>query len=288
MTETLHTCPACQRHGFTLSGLKRHVCRNPVLSSFETMSNTALAAPQTIDIEPAAQTPSVAWSKAKRYVELTSLHLAASCAAQVLAGIELLALKAHYPETRGRKSFHDGRNFDARTWEQAVKAELGVAQNTAWRWMEMGKVAKKRLAKDHTDLAALLDQPPSALTEAERDALKRAVHKITDGQTQTELMLEWGITKAPQGSAAKGGNTRALPAAPTATEQAAAAGEPVPEGAEPDGWEARARHLNGLIVEALGDGWWNECLKARRAELAGNLLDAYRAVAATLDEAPKA
>lgn len=193
MTELLHACAACGRSGFTTRGLRAHVCR-PSPSS---MPKPKTQSPAVIDIAPAAASPAAAWSKAKRYVELTSLHLAASCAAQVLAGIELLDIHKHYAG-RGRRN--DLNVFqDERSWAEAVKAELGVSEATAWRWMEMGKVAKKRLAKDHTDLAALLDQPPSALTEPEREALKRAVHKITDRQTQSELMLEWGITKGTPG-----------------------------------------------------------------------------------------
>ena len=233
-------------------------------------------APQTIDIAPH---PSEAWTKARRYVELTSLHLAASCAAQVMTGFELLTLHKFYGVRQGKR--HDlGANFfhDERSWAAAVKAELGVSETTAWRWMEMAKVARKRLEKDGTDLAALLAQPPSALTEGEREALKRAVHKITDGQTQSELMLEWGITKKPQGSGATGGARQS-----SADD---ADGEPA---APDDGWHPIAKQLNTLLLEHLDEAnqYWFQCSEAKRRELLGNLRDAATRIAATLKEPRK-
>jgi len=50
------------------------------------MSKTATLV--VVNDSPALANP---WAKAKRYVDLTSLHLAASCAAQVLAGVEKYA-----------------------------------------------------------------------------------------------------------------------------------------------------------------------------------------------------
>jgi hypothetical protein len=71
----------------------------------------------------------------------------------------------------------------------------------------MAKVARPRLKKAGIDLAdlQLLELNPTKLLPAQREALTKAVHKITDGKTQTEFLIEEGIMKVPQGGAGTGG-----------------------------------------------------------------------------------
>ncbi|WP_221029927.1 hypothetical protein [Actomonas aquatica] len=231
-----------------------------------------------LEVEVVSDSPAITtaksepWQRVRHYVDLAGLHLAASTGSQVMAGMELLQLHQSY-KGRGRRNdlnvFHDERS-----WGAAVKEEIGVSEATAWRWMEMGKQARKRLAKDSTDLAALIDTPPSALTTDERDALKRAVHKITDGATQTELMLEWGITKAPQGSAAKGGALGKGHKAPDS--------QPSPAEAAAEVARTKTERLQNLLDEALKDRPFNAAPQAQRKALHGLLVDLTAAVKETL------
>lgn len=258
------------------------------------MSKTALNSAEIIDIEPATlPTPSAAlpaldpWAKVRRYAEHAALFQRASLACQIMAGFELIALrdatkrqgKRSDTSSASRKKLDGNTSASRNNSGEGFLAEVeklgGISRSSAYEWMEMAKVARPRLAKGDYDLAAILEKHPGALSPAEQELLKTAVHKISDGRKQMEFLLECGAIKAPQGSGAKGGDTRAAAAANAA---AAEGTEPVPF----DGWEPRAKHLNNLIVEALGDGWWNECNEAQRRELHGNLVDALRAVAETL------
>lgn len=316
MTETLHTCPDCGARGLLARGLtahrgSRHCQRraaarasgsslpapiSPLSPMSKKSSNTSLAAPQTIDIEPAAGAVQIdPWAKARRLVEAATLFQRASLAAQILAGMELLTLHKRWGVKPGRpaKLPHDAvispgsKPHDVALipgkWADAVKQQLGISCDTASRWMEMAKAAKPRLAKADLDLGAILEKNPGALTPAEQELLKKAVHKISDGRTQMEFLLECGAVKAPQGSGAKGGNTRATL---TSGDDTADQGEGEPTAAEPAAWDPRAEKLNALLMEAMQDGWWNDCAEAARRTLHGNLVDAVSAVAATLK--PKA
>ena len=217
------------------------------------------------------------WAKARRFYESASLFQRASLAAQIMCGFELIALHKAYDVKAGRKDKNQLPQAVVIKWPEAVKEYLGCSDQTAYRFMDMARTAKPRLAKGDLDLGALLEKHPGALTPAEQELLKKAVHKISDGRTQMEFLLECGSVKAPQGSAVKGGDTRKGDSAPVIVHTAACS--PVIPG-----WEPRAQYLNGLLAESLIDGWWNECDEAQRRELHGNLLDAVRAVAATLKD----
>ena len=310
--EILHTCPSCGRGNFTERGLRTHRCeRRPdrpsgsslpaPISPLPAMSKAhpkAPLSPAVIEIEPAPGAVQVdPWAKARRLVEAATLFQRASLAAQILAGLELLTLHKTWGVKRGGDRKSGSKPHDVALiggegakphgvalipkWSDAVKKHLGISDQTAARWMEMAKAAKPRLSKSDLDLGSILEKNPGALTPAEQELLKKAVHKISDGRTQMEFLLECGVTKASQGSGAKGGNTRGGGAGGDNND--GEAGEPaVPA----DGWEPRAKGLNNLLVEALGDNPWNECNEAERRILHGNLIDAAKAVAATLK--PKA
>jgi hypothetical protein len=131
------------------------------------------------------------WARARSYVEAATLFQRASLAAQIMAGMELLELHKGYAGAGRRKFSHDVKI----SWEDAVKQELGISYQTAYRWMGMAKAARPRLTKGDIDLGRLLEKHPAALTPAERELLKKAVHKISDGQTQMEFLLSCGVSK---------------------------------------------------------------------------------------------
>lgn len=148
-------------------------------------------APAFIDLDPAATPAPDPWAKARRFVEAAQLFQRASLAAQIMAGFELTALHKEWGVQRGgdrRSKPHDAALLP--TWAEAVKEHLGISPDTAARWMEMARVAKPRLSKGDLDLGRILEKNPGALTPAEQELLKKAVHQISDGRTQMEFMLE--------------------------------------------------------------------------------------------------
>ncbi|MDR2673885.1 MAG: hypothetical protein LBC18_03210 [Opitutaceae bacterium] len=231
-TEPLYDCPHCGRRNFTARGLKAHVCKGSRFASggeLPPLSNEERAAaekrrgetlphlPRQLPVVARSPAPPAApaagpdagrdpWAAVRRYVEAATLFQRASLAAQIMAGLGLLELHKQYNPKGGRpkKLPHDVGVF-SEPWPEAVKRHLGVSDQTAYRWMEMAKAARPRLTKGDIDLGRILEKHPSALTPAEQELLKTAVHKISDGHTQMEFLLSCGITKTPQGGGAKGG-----------------------------------------------------------------------------------
>jgi hypothetical protein len=114
------------------------------------------------------------------------------------------------------------------------------------------------------------------LKPADQEKLTKAVAKVTDGATLSELYQDMGIVKKPQGSGAKGGKItkpeeKDKPLTPA--EQAAA---------EAEGRRLRVTTLITTLTEALADAPWNAGTKDQREELHGLLVDTATAVAATL------
>ncbi len=125
------------------------------------------------------------WQNAAKMFEQGKLF------SQVMIGFELLALRKANDIQHGgdRASSHSGNlNPD---WETILEKEAGLAQSTAYRYMDMAKMAAPRLKK----LPALKDfdpfnTPMVKLSEPQRDALSLAVKKLTDGKSQADFFEE--------------------------------------------------------------------------------------------------
>ena len=154
------------------------------------------------------------WKLARRYIDGAAFFQRASLASQIMAGFVLLELRKKWGVQQGgdRKSaaFQKSKPHDGvlifESWDVAVKRNLGVSASTGYRFMDMAKGTQKRLPKGDTGLRNILARYPGMVTPAELELLEKAVDKISNGQTQTEFLLECGITKAPQGSGARGGD----------------------------------------------------------------------------------
>lgn len=147
----------------------------------------------------------------RRWVDAAEKFGRCAVACQVMAGFELLELKKALGFVQGRKPAGGKNRNDCgfSTWEEYVRSEVGLSDRTAFNWMRMAEAAKPRLKK-LSGIGALirdiLTKPVADLSPTETQLLTDAVHKLTDGRTQMDFMVELGLAKAPQGSAAKGGN----------------------------------------------------------------------------------
>ncbi len=163
------------------------------------------------------------WDGARRWRDAAVMMEEGKLFCQVMLGFELIALRASLNVTRGSSTDVSKVSTSGYNWTDLVEKELGIAHSTAYRMMEMAEAAKGRLKK----LPELRDFDPtavavSALPAEKLGALKTAVKKITDGQTQVSFSRDLGIAKLPQGSGATGrakGEGGPGPK-PTATEQA--------------------------------------------------------------------
>jgi hypothetical protein len=147
-------------------------------------------------------------------------------AAQVMCGFELSELKRKAGFARGG---YRGKPMDDRekteTWEEFVQNAIGLSDETARTYIRMADAVKPRLKKlahigDVID--GILSTPITELPAQSVELLFSAVRSVADGKSQFQLMLELGLAKHPQGSAAKGGNLGGTPAGPAPTPDDAA------------------------------------------------------------------
>lgn len=157
----------------------------------------------------------------RRWVDAAEKFGRCAVACQVMAGFELLELKKALGFTQGRKNAEKKNRNDCgfSTWEEYVRSECGLSDRTAFNWMRMAEFAKPRLKKLSgigSLIRDILTKPVAELSPTESQLLSDAVHKLTDGRTQLDFMVELGLAKAPQGSAANGGNLgHGQPSTPT-------------------------------------------------------------------------
>lgn len=216
-------------------------------------------------VRPAvALTLSEEFSQARTYLHAAKLAMAQSAAFMVLAGAELERL---FKTTNRQQGRHLSR-VKGENWDELCQRELGISESTAWRYREMFKAAKKRVPL--LNAAQLLDTPLRDLPELKQAQLLEAVQKVTDGETPRQLMMEWGITKKPQGSGATGGKREGAGRKATDAEIVA------------EGHKAAVGILITLLDEALRDKPWNACEETTRKRLHGLLIDVNQEVKETL------
>lgn len=188
-----------------------------------------------------------------------------------LAGLELKALK---------KECGHGN------WEEFFAKHIerhGLKLRTAQNYMALADGLKGKALKNASDsFLPLLEKPPSELNKADQAKLTKAVAKVADGATLSQLYQDLGIVKKPQGSGAKGGNTRGKDAAGEEAEpsEAGSTGSEVDTAAALAG--DQTKRLINLIDEALRDRPFNAATKAERTKLHGLLVDLTAAVKETL------
>lgn len=162
------------------------------------------------------------WDRVKVYADHAAKFERAKLACQVLAGFELLELHRTQGVRAGRPAKlpnDSGINpRGAEHWAETCRREAGISDDTARNWMRMADAVKPRLRK-LPGLGALvreiLTRPLAELTEAQHALLDQAVHKVADGKTQLEFMIELGLAKQPPGGPENrhlGGRGKSAPA----------------------------------------------------------------------------
>jgi hypothetical protein len=197
-----------------------------------------------LSLAPMAATPVVAatpspagWSAVRQYVDMAEKFTRCQLACQVMAGFELNELHKVLGIRHGKRTDLTSPivgevNLKPLSWPDLVKREAGISEQTSRNWMAMATAVKPRLKKlkGSDRLRALLQQHPSEWTKDDTELMRAAVHKITDGKTQTDFLEELGLAKKPQGSGAVGGYH--------------------PSGAQPQGPEAQ---LEAAKLQAIKD-----------------------------------
>ncbi len=194
-------------------------------------------------------------------------HSAHASAAQMAiaaakCGLELKALKKECGHGIWEEFF--ARNF----------AQHGMTIRTAQRYIGLADGLKgKALKNDTGSFLALLDSPPSKLTQAESQKLTKEMGKVTDGATLSELYQDFGIVKKPQGSGAKGGaRVKGDEDGPQLSDEEILI----------EGRKVQTQQLIDMLTEGLSVQFWNVCDVGTRKKLHGALVDAQSLVKESL------
>lgn len=149
------------------------------------------------------------WEGARAWLSYARKFEECKLWSQVMLGFELLELHRKMNVKRGG----DRRSVTAQikpnnlglNWEDTCRKEADLSDTAAGYVMKMAQAAAPRLRKmiGAKDLD-LINTPISELPEVQRTLLSDAVKKITDGKTQMDFGIEFGVYKKPQGSGAKG------------------------------------------------------------------------------------
>lgn len=143
------------------------------------------------------------WDGVRHWLNAAKMFEQGKLFSQVMTGFELLALKKAHGVAHGNNQ-HEGRTSQigksTDDWETILQTEAGLAQSTAYRYMDMAKAAAPRLKK----LPALKNFDPTTTAISEmgritRSELETAVKKLTDGKSQTDFFNE--LYKQPSGNA---------------------------------------------------------------------------------------
>jgi hypothetical protein len=118
-------------------------------------------------------------------------------ACQVITGFDLIELRKLHGRTEGGRPETSKRLGGFQPWDDFVKGEFGISDETARTWMKMAEKAKPRLKKlglgNAKGLAQLLEKSPSQMNAEETGILTSAVTRLTDGLTQLDFMRDLGL-----------------------------------------------------------------------------------------------
>jgi hypothetical protein len=136
------------------------------------------------------------WDDARHLLDQFKGHALMTVAAKVCLGITLQQLKEKEGFSQGPKK---PQSAVIGTWEDLLKAELGISIDTARRFILAGDAVKAKIAKigggEH--LIGLLDQPVQSLSKANAAALQAAIRTATDGESLTSILQEFKLIKCP-------------------------------------------------------------------------------------------
>lgn len=139
------------------------------------------------------------WDRAREILAGIKTTIRLNLAGQVILGQELEALKIQLGfkgSGRRKEKDQDGPfNFPARTWEQWLKAELGIGESTGRRFINSFKIvrAKNEVEGAQPEAVRLLAAAPSTLSDEDRKKLGTIVNELLKENSQKELLQQLGI-----------------------------------------------------------------------------------------------
>lgn len=134
------------------------------------------------------------WDDARQLLDQFKGHALMTVTAKVCLGLTLQQIKE-------KEGYRAGRPVEADklTWPELLKAELGISDDTARRFMLAADAVKAKIAKigGGEKLIGILGQPVQSLSKANAKALQDAIRTATDGESMTSLLQEFKLIKCP-------------------------------------------------------------------------------------------
>lgn len=143
---------------------------------------------------PPEITPELAenFCQIKRYHEQARAHATQAVGLMVLAGIELKRIHKLLEPSPGRPNKLCQRGTIS--WDDCLTHYVGITRRTAYRYMELASACGRR--NEVLDSAELLEIPLADMPEARQAEIRDAVAKVTNGQTATQILMDFGLVKA--------------------------------------------------------------------------------------------
>lgn len=139
------------------------------------------------------------WDRARAILAGIKTTLRLNLAGQVILGQELESLKIELGfkgSGRRKESGHLPTLISSpRTWEEWLKAELGISRRCAERFISSFKIvrAKNEVEGGQPEAVRLLAAAPSALSDEDRKKLGKIVNELLKEDSQKELLQQLGI-----------------------------------------------------------------------------------------------
>ncbi|MFT3991855.1 MAG: hypothetical protein QM680_10650 [Luteolibacter sp.] len=143
------------------------------------------------------------WQDARRLADLAKNFSRASTAAKALCGLKLRALREHYfgkrnpnggrpKKTPNRLGFSPDEetphDLGFSTWAELLADKCRITDQTASNWMRMADAVEELAERESLNLRDIITKLPWDWTLMESITLETAVHKITEGRSQKELL----------------------------------------------------------------------------------------------------
>lgn len=179
-----------------------------ILQTPEAKPGTRVLTLEALDVLPPVPSKetdplSTQFFQAKTYLNGLKAMGQGAAVLAVLLGTELARLHKLYGVKAGRPK-NNSHNVVGIKWEQLVKQELGISDESARRYMDLAEGAKKRLPEFAPIAEELLTTPLASLPETRRAELAEKTRNILPSESAQELAIEWGLSRRAK---PRGGDT---------------------------------------------------------------------------------
>lgn len=155
--------------------------------------------PLTVEILP-EPTITEEFAQARIYLHTARAMASGAAALTILLGCELRRLhKKHGVRRGGDRRSDQTRINSGLKWQDLVKQELGISDDSARNYMALAEAAKSRIPEFQPIAHALLDTPLGSLPEIKRnELLEKTKELLPPTYTAQQLMWDWGVQRQPK------------------------------------------------------------------------------------------